>query len=229
MQAKCQNLSSTRCWFISSTDANLEQQNSESESPPKSENPEPSSVEKELAEEKKVTSELSKRLLYLQADILNMQKQSDRKESQVREEVSLKFLLELTSILEDLERAYSAAREQKASPSIVDGLKMLVSRVNSVLKSESVERIKTSEGIDFDPKMHEAVAFSETTGKDGRILSLVSNGYTYRGKVIKPALVEVARQIPSSGEAPKKPQVAETRSRIEVEATEVEKDQSESE
>ena len=158
-----------------------------------------------------------------------MQKQSDRRESQVREDVSLKFLLELTSILEDLERAYSAAREQKAAPSILDGLKMLVSRVNSVLKSESVERIKTSEGIDFDPRVHEAVAFSETTGKDGRILSLVSNGYTYRGKVIKPSLVEVARQIPSSGEAPKKAQVRETRSGIEVEATKSENVQSESE
>jgi molecular chaperone GrpE len=207
----------------------LEQQKSESEAPPKSENPEPSSVEKELAEEKKVTAELSKRLLYLQADILNMQRQSDRRESQVREDVSLKFLLELTSILEDLERAYSAAREQKASPSILDGLKMLVSRVNSVLKSESVERINTGEGNDFDPRVHEAVAFSETTGKDGRILSLVSNGYTYRGKVIKPALVEVARQIPSSAEAPKKGQVRETRSRIEVEATKAENVQSESE
>ncbi len=162
-------------------------------------NPEAEQVRKletQLEEEKKRSSDLSKRMLYLQADMLNMQKQLERKEAQAREEATLKYVLELVSIQEDLERALSAAGKD-VSHVLHDGLSMLLSRIDSDLRSESVERINVDLGSDFDPRVHEAVAYTEAEGrKEGCVLSVVSNGYTCRGRVIKPALVEVARQKP---------------------------------
>lgn len=155
-------------------------------------------LETELEEEKKRSSELSKSMMYLQADMVNLQRQSDRKEAQAREDATLRYLLELISIEEDLERALSAAGED-VSRVIRDGLSMLISRIDSDLRAESVERIDAKTGSYFDPSIHEAIAYTESEGKkDGCVLSVVSNGYTYRGKVIKPALVEVAHQNPSS-------------------------------
>ncbi|MGI0078713.1 MAG: nucleotide exchange factor GrpE [Nitrososphaerales archaeon] len=160
----------------------------------------------ELEEERKRSSELSKRMLYLQADMLNLQKQSDRMESQAREDATLRYVLELASIKEDLERALSVAGKD-IPPTVRDGLSMLLLRIDSDLRAESVERITVNPGSDFDPRVHEAVAYTEAKDrKDGCVLSIVGNGYTCRGKVIKPALVEVARQNPSSREHRKESQ-----------------------
>ncbi len=155
-------------------------------------------LKEELEEQKKKSAELSKRMLYLQADILNLQRQSDRREAQAREDVKLNYLLELALIREDLERALSTSGID-ASSTLRDGLSMLVSRIDSNLKGGSLERIRVPVGAAFDPHMHEAVAYTETAEKnEGCILSVIGSGYMYKGKVIKPALVEVARQNRSS-------------------------------
>lgn len=188
---------------MSATDANQEESANQGEESKDAVTPDQVSqqvkkLEIELEEEKKRSTELSKRMMYLQADLLNLQRQSDRKEAQAKEDATLRYLLELISIEEDLERALSAAGED-ASRVIRDGLSMLISRIESDLRAESVERIDAKTGSYFDPSMHEAIAYTEAEGKkDGCVLSVVSNGYTFRGKVIKPALVEVARQNPSS-------------------------------
>ncbi len=157
-------------------------------------------LKNDLEDQKKKSSDLSKRMMYLQADLLNLQRQSDRRESQAREDVKLGYLLELASINEDLERALSASGTD-ISKTLRDGLAMVISRIDSDLKAESIERMKISLGAVFDPHLHEAVAYAETNDKnDGRILSVVGNGYTYKGKVIKPALVEVARKKQSTVE-----------------------------
>ncbi|MDG6923157.1 MAG: nucleotide exchange factor GrpE, partial [Nitrososphaerota archaeon] len=56
----------------------------------------------------------------------------------------------------------------------------------------------------FDPKFHDAVALQETEEKlEGTVLSVVTDGYTIGGKVLKPALIEVARKkTPQKNETP---------------------------
>lgn len=151
-------------------------------------------LRQDLQTERMKNQDISKRLLYLQADFANLQRQSERRIAEARDETKLRFIEELVSLKEDLERAMSVAKVSN-SATLYDGLRMLLSRIEGSLRAEQVERINASTGLTFDPRLHEAVAYSEgETEKDGTILSVVSNGYTLRGKVIKPALVEVARQ-----------------------------------
>jgi molecular chaperone GrpE len=151
-------------------------------------------LREDLVGEQKKSSDLSKRIMYLQADIINLQKQAEREIAEARESVSARYLLELVSVKEDLERAISLGSE-KSQKSIVDGLKVLLSRVDSTLRMNDVERIEISAETKFDHRIHEAVAYSESKDKkDGSVLSVVSNGYKYRGRVLKPALVEIARE-----------------------------------
>ena len=151
-------------------------------------------LQRDLDNERGRNSDLSKRMLYLQSDFANLQRQSEKRISEAKDETKLRFIEELISVKEDLERAISFATASSLA-ALFDGLRMLLSRIEGSLRSEEVERINASLGSTFDPRLHEAVAYSEgDTEKDGIILSVVSNGYTMRGKVIKPALVEVARQ-----------------------------------
>ena len=151
-------------------------------------------LRKDLENERKRNLELSKRMLYLQSDFANLQRQSERRIAEAKDETKIRFIEELISVKEDLERAVSVAKASSPA-TLFDGLRMLLSRIEGSLRSEEVERINASLGSTFDPRLHEAIAFSEgDIEKDGTILSVVSNGYTVRGKIIKPALVEVARR-----------------------------------
>jgi molecular chaperone GrpE len=151
-------------------------------------------LKKELENEQKKNTEISKRMLYLQSDYANLQRLSERRIAEAIDETKLRFIEEYISVKEDLERAMSVAKASMSS-TLFDALRMLLSRIEGSLRSEEVERIKAPIGSTFDPRLHEAVAYSEgNSEEDGTIVSVVSNGYTMRGKVIKPALVEVARQ-----------------------------------
>ncbi len=149
----------------------------------------------ELELERRKSSELTNRMRYLQADIANLQRQADRRVSEVRNQVKLTWILEIISIKEDLDRAVGVARETRDKSSVVEGLQLVSSRIENILKLESVEGIRAEVGARFDPNLHEAVAFHESeTGEQGTILAVISPGYSVDGKVIKPAMVEVARR-----------------------------------
>jgi molecular chaperone GrpE len=184
---------------MTSTDEDKDQSNetldSEKESSTNiSSSQEIAALRRQLEAEMKRNDELSKRMVYLQADILNLQKQSDRKVIQARDDTKLAYLLELASIREDLERAISTFSPNLPS-SASDGLRMVISKIDTSLKAETLEKIEVFADSKFDPHVHEAVAYSEADKKnDGKIISVVANGYMFKGKVIKPSLVEVARQ-----------------------------------
>jgi molecular chaperone GrpE len=152
------------------------------------------SLEQKLQAEVKKSAELAKRTLYLQADLVNSQRQAEKRIADARDETSVKYIEAMISLKEDLERALSIAEEGKQSAALTEGLNMLVTKIDSLLESDDVRRIEIPDNASLDTRFHEAVAFSDATDKkDGTIISIVRNGYTYRGKVIKVALVEVAR------------------------------------
>lgn len=153
------------------------------------------SLQAELEKEKRISEDLAKRIQYLQADMINVQRQSEKILAVSRNSVLLDFMLEVILIKEDIERAISAAAESGESGPIIDGLNLVISRIVSRLKSEGVDVVNAELGMMMDPHKHEAVSFSEISDKkEGTILSIIRDGYTLNGKVIRPTLVEVARQ-----------------------------------
>ncbi|MHB8568171.1 MAG: nucleotide exchange factor GrpE [Nitrososphaerales archaeon] len=152
-----------------------------------------SNITGELEIERKKNEELVNNMKYLRADIANLQRQADKMLIDVKNQAKSSLALEIISILEDLDRALVASSSSDFI-SVLEGLKLLRSSIESKLKMEDVARIETAPGSKLDTRLHEVVAFRETSDEeDGSILSVISFGYTMGGKVIKPALVEVAR------------------------------------
>lgn len=173
-------------------------------------------LKSELESEQKKTVELSNRMKYLQADVVNLQRQNDRKMDEARSEVKLTWILELVSIKEDLRRALRVASETE-SPNLIDGLKLVIGRIEKTLKSESVETITAEPGTTFDPRFHEAVSYREAEEDEGKILSVIGYGCMVGGKVIKPALVEVGRR--NSAKIPANSKISQIEQELKVESS----------
>ena len=148
----------------------------------------------ELEAERKKNTEQANKIKYLQADILNLQKQSDRMIAEARNQSKLTWVIEIIAIQEDLQRAITVGHDDK-SKALVSGLKMMLSRIENLLVAEDVHAIDVKTGQNFDPRFHEAISFVESNkNEEGKIISVIGKGYTMGGKVIKPALVEVSRK-----------------------------------
>ena len=81
-------------------------------------------------------------------------------------------------------------------------MQLIHRKLQALVESEAVTRIEP-EGRDFDPTEHEAMGYQESMDHDeGQVFSVVRNGYKLHGRVIRPALVILAKRPEESGDDP---------------------------
>ncbi|HMA94565.1 MAG TPA: nucleotide exchange factor GrpE [Polyangiaceae bacterium] len=156
--------------------------------------PEESSEEKLRAE----AARLKDQLLRLAADFDNFRKRS-RREIQDAERMAREDLLrELLPVFDNLERASQHAGSATDVQSLVDGIGMVSRQFVDTLARLGVERIQ-SIGVAFDPAVHEAVQHLETADQPpGAVCAEVLPGYRFGDRLIRPAMVVVAKPSTSS-------------------------------
>jgi len=139
-----------------------------------------------LAAEK---AELQDMLLRRQADFENYRKRAERDRSDFLQFAGMEFVRELLPILDDFERALQT---KCASLSYSKGVKLIYTRLYEALKKLGLEPMETV-GQTFDPNLHQAVEKVETDqAADQSILAEFQKGYTFKGKLLRPAMVKVA-------------------------------------
>jgi len=101
------------------------------------------------------------------------------------------FFRSFLEVLDDVDRAVSAADESTRESSLAEGMRLLAHRFDSKLREHGVQRQDTSGR--FDPKRHEAVATVDVNRleQDGEIVDVVRPGYTKGERLLRPALVTV--------------------------------------
>jgi len=97
-------------------------------------------------------------------------------------------------ILDDLDRALSAARGASEAGALLSGVTIIRERLRLALAAEGVEALATA-GKPFDPEVAEAVATEETDdpGRDNLVVEEMERGYSLGGTLLRPARVKVAR------------------------------------
>jgi len=74
-----------------------------------------------------------------------------------------------------------------------EGVFLIKHKLDAILESEGIKPIET-EGQAFDPRYHQAVTHEEVLGhEDGQIIGEVQRGYMLGERVLRPALVRVAK------------------------------------
>ena len=130
-----------------------------------------------------------------QAEFSNYKKRQRAEQSKVRELANANLLRKLLPVLDDFDRAISTMPEGVEKLSWTQGLLMVRRKLEAILETEGVEPIE-AEGASFDPYYHEAVTHEEMPGyEEGQIIGEVQKGYVLGERVIRPALVRVAKAV----------------------------------
>ncbi len=105
-----------------------------------------------------------------------------------------KLALDILTILDNFERALSAASRTKDFDSLHKGVEMIYSELKRVLEKYNIQEIEI-EGKEFDPYLAEAVeTVSTSEHPPNTVIKVVQKGYKLHEKVIRPARVIVSIQ-----------------------------------
>jgi len=127
------------------------------------------------------------------AEFANFRKRWEREKQVIMRFAEEELVKELLTTIDNFERAIASAKVAGSEGPLLEGITMVYDQLVDALKSRGLERI-TSEGCEFDPNFHEAVAQQITNEvPDNHVLSEVQSGYKFRDRLLRPARVRVAK------------------------------------
>lgn len=133
-------------------------------------------------------------LLRTAADFDNFRKRSKRDLDDARERSKGDLVRDLLPVFDNLERAVSSTTPSSDVKSVVDGIRMVLKLFEDSAERLGLVRIK-SVGERFDPAQHEAIQQLETDEHvPGNIVREVVAGYRFGERLVRPAMVVVARK-----------------------------------
>lgn len=150
--------------------------------------------EPRLAELREERDDLLGRLQRLAADYQNYQKRAAKEQQQARQFANESLMKELLGVLDDLERALGAARENHPDDDpLLVGTQMVHDKFLASLKHFGLEPID-AEGQPFDPDCHSAMMQEPTDQAEPMtVLRVLQRGYALHGRTLRPASVVVAQ------------------------------------
>jgi molecular chaperone GrpE len=129
----------------------------------------------------------------LQADFENYRKRTLREQTARAASASQALVTRLLPVLDNFELAVSAAEQSRDFDRMLKGVEMVFGELRQALEGEGLVKIE-AEGKPFDPERHEAViAVEQEDTEPGMVVEIVRAGYELRGKVLRPAMVKVAK------------------------------------
>ena len=155
--------------------------------------PEQDPLELAKAEQAKLKDQLLRTL----ADFDNFRKRSRRELSDAERRGRDDMLKEFLPVFDNLDRATAHAETATDVKALADGISLVIRQFVDTLAKVGIERV-ASVGQPFDPSVHEAVQQLETSDfEPGTIAAEVQAGYKNSEKLIRPALVVVAKAKPN--------------------------------
>ncbi|HTQ07232.1 MAG TPA: nucleotide exchange factor GrpE [Polyangiaceae bacterium] len=150
-----------------------------------------------LARAQAEAARLKDQLLRLAADFDNFKKRSRKEVEDLGKIARENVLRELLPVFDNLERATSHASGATDVKALTDGISMVTRQFLDTLGKLGIERVPAL-GLPFDPAVHEAVQHLETTEyAPGTVAMELQAGYRMGDRVIRPAMVVVAKPAPS--------------------------------
>ena len=127
------------------------------------------------------------------ADYSNYRSRVEREQSQKKQDLTVEVLKKYLVIQDDLNRALKARPTEGESASWAEGIELISRKLTNILDCEGLTPID-AEGKQFDPRLHEAISHEESDGHEsGEVIEVVQMGYMLGDRVIRPALVRVAK------------------------------------
>lgn len=146
-----------------------------------------------LEEAKQETARMKDQLLRTAADFDNFRKRTRRESVEAERKGREDLLRDLLPVFDNLERATSHTDKATDVQSVAEGIRMVIRQFEDTLSKLGIERIATV-GKAFDPSVHEAIQQLETNDHPaGTVAAEIQGGYRTTDRLIRPALVVVAK------------------------------------
>jgi molecular chaperone GrpE len=127
------------------------------------------------------------------AEFANYKKRVARDQEDARLRIAVDTLSKYLGVIDDLERALKERPEDGEAAAWAEGIELIYRKTYGVLETEGVEVID-ADGEHFDPTMHEAISHDESEDhEEGDIIEVVQPGYRLGERVLRPAMVRVAK------------------------------------
>ena len=151
-------------------------------------------LQKETADAKAKAIEYLDGWQRARADFANYKKRQEQQMSDLRTFAAMDLIKRLIPIADDFERAQKTLPEGISHMTWIEGVMLVQRKLQLLLEAEGVKPIEARRGEVFDPNIHEAVTHDDVDGIDsGYVIEELQKGYKVGDKVIRPALVRVAK------------------------------------
>ncbi len=132
-------------------------------------------------------------LLRKTAELDNYRKRVERDQRELKNAASTDLIKDLLPLVDDLERALTSDADFATASSYREGVELIHRQLIEVLEKRGVTSIESS-GLDFDPQLHQAMATDTAKGRrDGEVIDEFRRGYLLHGRLLRPAMVRVAK------------------------------------
>ena len=147
----------------------------------------------ELNGVQKESKEHQDKYIRLYAEFENYRRRAQKEKEDLARYAHEQVIKELLPVLDDLERALTHAEQSKDLKSLIEGIHLVERQLLSNLERFGLKAFSAI-GEVFNPHLHEAMAHQESTKHPAdTVISEYRKGYTLHGKLVRPALVAVAK------------------------------------
>ncbi len=129
-----------------------------------------------------------------EAAFANFKKRNEKEREEFFRFANGALIAKIIPILDDFERALATVPGKMYALTWLDGIFLIQRKLLAVLQQEGVKEIEVQVGAGFDPNLHEAVAYEGSPDhQEGQIIEVLQKGYMLHDRIIRPALVRVAK------------------------------------
>ena len=155
---------------------------------------EPELMLAQMEEAQREVDQFRNLLQRVQADSVNYKRRVEEEREELQKRANANLVIRLLPVLDDFERAVQHIPNDDAFRPWLAGVELVYRNLRGILESFGVTQI---EAIDktFDPMEHESISYEITEGnEEGKVISVVREGYKLHGRVLRPAQVTVSKK-----------------------------------
>jgi molecular chaperone GrpE len=141
--------------------------------------------------------EARQQILYAQAETQNVRRRLEKDAQDARAYAATNFARDILSVADNLSRALdampAAMREEEGTKPLVIGLEATQRELSAVFERNGITRIAAI-GLPLDPNQHQAMVEIPSDAEPGTIVQEMQAGYMIKDRLLRPALVGVAKK-----------------------------------
>ena len=153
-------------------------------------------LQQKLTAAEKEAKDNKDRWLRAAADLENTRKRTKRELEDAKFEMKGKVLKEMLPVVDNLERAIEHAGGGEKNP-IVEGVQLVLRQFTTAFERLEVTAIDAL-NQPVDPNLHEAISQQESDQPPGTVIQVLQRGYKSGDRLLRPALVVVAKAKPAA-------------------------------